>query len=105
MVKRILGVVFLGIGVLILIARARQWADLIAADDPLPGTRYARSLTDVLAIGLVSIGIPMSRGVAVDQLTSPVSLGPWQVHRWTIFPMVAIAGFLIAVAALTAFSS
>lgn len=103
--RRVLGVVLLGVGVLILTARAQQWADLLAADDPLPGTRYARSLTDVLAIGLVSVGVPMSRGVSADQMTAPVALGPWRVPRWTIVPMIAIVGFLLAVAVFLAFSS
>ena len=63
------------------------------------------ALTDVLAIGLVSVGVPLSRGVSADQMTAPVAFGPWRVPRWTIVPMIAIVGFLVAVAVLTAFSS
>lgn len=104
LIRRVLGLVLVGVGVLILVARAQQWADLLAGDDPLPGTRYTRSITDVVAVALVGFGAPMARGLGADQMGSPVSIGPFIVPRWAVVPAITVVGFVLLVVALTAFS-
>ena len=104
-IRRLLGLLLVGIGVLILVARAQQWADWLTVDDPLPGTRYARSITDVVAVALVGFGVPMARGLSSEQMTAPVSVGPVTMPRWAVVPIVTVVGFVVVVIVLAAFSS
>ena len=95
----------IGLGVLILFTRARQWAELLVNDAPLPGTRYARSITDIVAVALIGFGVPVAGAWSRDETVESVSVVWFRVPRWAIAPAIAIGGFLVVVAVLAAFTS
>ncbi|MDJ0792524.1 MAG: hypothetical protein QNJ71_11565 [Acidimicrobiia bacterium] len=105
LVRRIGGVVMVGLGVLILFTRARQWAELLANDDPLPGTRYARSITDIVAVALIGFGVPVAGSWSRDDMVESISIVWFRIPRWAVAPAIAIGGFLIVVAVLVAFTT